>query len=150
MQENPSKDRIVQIAGGRRQESRIQNSGARRIEARNPGAGRAKLRLSRGFPRGTRLQRHPLKHSFESTTMPGHLHDLRNFAALFGLHEMIKRPSKVCGVEAVDRGQAESPAQRSFPLSRLVALGAEHVLRQALFALPEAFRPTRVSHFSSQ
>jgi len=31
------------------------------VDAGNPGAGRAKLRLSRGFPRRTRLRRDPNK-----------------------------------------------------------------------------------------
>jgi hypothetical protein len=39
------------------------------VDPRCPGAGRAKLRLSRGFPRRTRPRRHPLNHSIESTTM---------------------------------------------------------------------------------
>jgi hypothetical protein len=38
-------------------------------DAGGPGAGRAKLRLSRGFPRRTRLRCHPSNHSFESSTI---------------------------------------------------------------------------------
>jgi hypothetical protein len=77
MQENPSKDRRVQIAGVnaalriQNSEFRIQNSGVRRVDAGNPGADRVKLRLSRGFPRGTPFNAIPSKsfsHSFDSTT----------------------------------------------------------------------------------
>jgi hypothetical protein len=89
MQENPSKDRRVQIAGVNAA-LRIQNSGVRRVDAGNPDADRVKLRLSRGFPRGTPFNAIPSSHSVIRSIrprMPGHLHDLNNLKPLFGLHE---------------------------------------------------------------
>jgi hypothetical protein len=63
-----------------------------RVDAGRSGAGRAKLRLSRGFPRRTRLRRHPLNHSFESTMICAAIG--AKIQPLFGRREMIKQSGR--------------------------------------------------------
>jgi hypothetical protein len=73
--------------------------------------GRAKLRLSRGFPRRTSLRRYPLKASLSCAAIAVRQKCVtRKFKILFARREMTQNnPSENLGGDVLGRGQPGSP-----------------------------------------